>query len=87
MIPKEAYSTVKEDMQCLEQYTSYIVYSKLTEEQVYRMTKAVFDSTAEIQSVNPAQFKDVSLERATLGALIPIHRGAERYYKEKNLIK
>jgi TRAP transporter TAXI family solute receptor len=87
IIPKGAYAAVKEDMLALEQYTTYIVSSTLSDEEVYRMTKAVFENVKEIQSVNPAQFKDIALQRAAMGAIIPIHPGAERYYKEKGILK
>jgi TRAP transporter TAXI family solute receptor len=44
-------------------------------------------SGAEIMAQAHAKGKDVTLETALAGMAIPLHPGAERYYKEKGLIK
>ena len=44
-------------------------------------------SGAEIMAQAHAKGKDVTLDSALAGMAIPLHPGAERYYKEKGLIK
>ena len=44
-------------------------------------------SGAAIMAEAHAKGKDVTLETALAGMAIPLHPGAERYYKEKGLIK
>lgn len=48
---------------------------------------AAAPSGAEIMATAHEKGKDVKLETALAGMAIPLHPGAERYYKEKGLIK
>jgi TRAP transporter TAXI family solute receptor len=53
---------------------------------VYTMTKAMFENLAELTAAHPAA-KGISLERASQGLPVPLHPGAERYYREKGVLK
>jgi TRAP-type uncharacterized transport system substrate-binding protein len=71
----------------------WVVDASVPEETVYLMTKALFEgapgkpSGAELMAKAHAQGKNVQLKNALLGMAIPLHPGAEKYYKEKGLIK
>jgi TRAP-type uncharacterized transport system substrate-binding protein len=47
----------------------------------------VFDKEADFKKIHPNLERFFSLQRAVKGLPIPLHPGAERYYKEKGLIK
>ena len=50
------------------------------------MTKTIFESTAQLVAAHPAA-ADIKLERALDGMPIPLHPGAQKYFKENGLIK
>jgi uncharacterized protein len=53
---------------------------------VYTMTKGMFESIAELTAAHAAA-KGISLERASQGSPVPLHPGAERYYREKGVLR
>lgn len=53
------------------------------EELIYGITQALYnDSTQELFAAGHAKGKEITLDSATIGAGIPFHPGAERFYKE-----
>jgi len=46
----------------------------------------VFDNLPELQAAHSAA-KDIKLEDALKGMPVPMHPGAERYFKEKGVAK
>jgi len=57
------------------------VSSKLSEDTVYRLTKTLIESKAEIQTAH-AKGAEISAEYAVDGVSVPFHPGALRYFKE-----
>ncbi len=58
------------------------------EELVYEITKALWnDSTRKLLDNGHAKGKVIIEANALKGILIPLHPGAERYYKETGLLK
>jgi TRAP transporter TAXI family solute receptor len=53
---------------------------------VYRMTKLLFDHLDLLVQVSPAG-KDIDVAKAPFGLPIPLHPGAEKYYREIGLVK
>lgn len=60
---------------------TYIVSNDLDEDLVYKMTKALFENAEEIAKAHP-KGAELDPEYAVSGISIPIHPGAEKYYKE-----
>jgi hypothetical protein len=52
----------------------------------YMMTKSLFDHLDQLVQTHPAA-KEIDVKKATLGLPIPLHRGAERYYREIGIVK
>jgi hypothetical protein len=50
------------------------------------MTKGMFENLAELTTAHAAA-KGISLEHAPQGSLVPLHPGAERYYREKGVLR
>jgi TRAP transporter TAXI family solute receptor len=63
-----------------------VTRSDLKDDVVYQLTKTVFDNLPEIQAAHSAA-KEIKLEEALKGMPVPVHPGAERYFKEKNVTK
>jgi TRAP transporter TAXI family solute receptor len=58
----------------------------LPEDLVYKFTKAIFDNLAEFHSAHAAA-KYLTLQTAQNGMAIPLHPGAERFYREKGIAR
>lgn len=54
-------------------------------EAVYTMTRGMFDNLSELAAAHPAA-KAISLDSAPLGSPVPLHPGAQRYYREKGVL-
>jgi hypothetical protein len=52
----------------------------------YMMTKTLFEHLDQLVQTHPAA-KDIDVKKATVGLLIPLHPGAERYYREIGIVK
>ena len=58
----------------------------LSDDVAYLMTKSLFEQLDRLVRTHPAA-KDISAETATTGLPIPLHPGAERYYREIGVLK
>lgn len=85
-IPSGSYKGVDTETQTVAVVATYIVSNSLSEDLVYKMTKALFENKADIASGHP---KGAELDPvyAVSGISIPIHPGAEKYYKEIGVLK
>ena len=62
--------------------------SKQADQLIYNITAALWNpSTRKLLDSGHAKGKAIKLETAIVGLGIPLHAGAEKYYKEKGLIK
>ena len=60
--------------------------SKVPDEVIYAVTKAVFDNLEEFKKLHPAFANLEAKEMIKNGNSAPLHPGAEKYYKEKGLM-
>jgi TRAP transporter TAXI family solute receptor len=58
----------------------------MDEKVVYELTKAIFENLDRLVLAHAAA-KDFQLATATVGLPIPLHPGAERFYREKKVLK
>ena len=58
----------------------------LSDDLVYKMIKGVFESRDELVAAHQAA-RDIKLEQAMQGMPIPMHPGAEKYLREKGVLK
>lgn len=78
-IPKDVYS-LDEDATAVGVLNTLIVSSKLDEDTVYRITKAIFDNLDEFKEANAiAQQIDIDVAPNTA---MPLHPGAQKYFHE-----
>jgi hypothetical protein len=52
----------------------------------YLMTKSLFEHLCQLLQTDPAA-KGIDIKTATVGVPIPLHPGAERYYRESGILK
>jgi TRAP transporter TAXI family solute receptor len=53
----------------------------VSEENVYMITKTIFENLPFLQAIHPAT-KELAIENAIAGLPVPLHPGAVRYYQE-----
>jgi TRAP transporter TAXI family solute receptor len=58
----------------------------VSDDLAYQMTKSLFDHLDQLVQTHPAA-KDIDIKKAATGLPIPLHPGAERYYREIGLLK
>jgi len=80
-VPGGSYKGVDSDVQTVAVVATFIVSDKLSEDLVYKMTKALFENSDEIAKAHP-KGAELDPEYSVSGISIPIHPGALKYYKE-----
>ena len=79
-IPKGTYGNA-EDIPTAAILNALVVRSDMSEEDVYLLTKTLFDNLDKLQTAHQAA-KDIRLDSAQQGLVAPLHAGAKRYYDE-----
>jgi TRAP transporter TAXI family solute receptor len=87
IIPKETYKNQEKAVPTITTMAQWVVGAEVPDEVVYKLTKALWESGAAKMAQAHAQGKNVTLKTALEGMAIPLHPGAEKYYKEVGLIK
>lgn len=86
VIPGDTYKGTSTDTAALAIKATLAVNSKLDEQTVYEMTKALFDNLPALGNAH-AKGKEVTIESAVSGVSVPFHPGAEKYFKEVGAMK
>ena len=81
LIPAGTYPGQTEDINTVAQPNFLATNADLPEENVYLITKAIYENLAFLQAIHPAT-KVMALESAIAGLPVPLHPGAARYYQE-----
>lgn len=86
-IPDGVYKDVK-GVDTIAVGAQWTTTSKQPDDLVYEITKALWsDKTRQAMDVGHAKGKEIVRAKALEGVGIPLHAGAERYYKEVGLVK
>ena len=83
-IPAGTYNGQTEDVKTVTVKATLIVNADASEEDVYNLTAAIFNNIDAITAEN-AKGAELSLENATSGMIVPFHKGAAKYFAEKNI--
>ena len=86
MIPAGTYDGQTEDVPTVAITNILVTHEKVSDEVAYQMTKLMFDNLGRLASSHSAA-KDIQLQTATQNLPIPLHPGAERFYKEAGVLK
>ena len=83
-IPAGTYAGQTAEVKTVTVKATLIVSASASEEDVYNITKAIFDNIAAITEAH-AKGAELSLENATSGMTAPFHAGAAKYFAEKGI--
>jgi len=83
-VPAAAYKGLPDDITTLAVRAMVVARSDLPDELVYKFTKAIFDNLGQFHAAHAAA-KSLTLPTALNGMPIPLHPGADKFYKEKGI--
>ncbi|SUD45352.1 TRAP transporter solute receptor TAXI family protein [Pseudomonas fluorescens] len=81
VIPAGTYDGQDSDVATVAITNILVSHDGVTDEVAYQMTKLMFDNLDRLGNAHSAA-KDIKLQGAAKGLPIPLHPGAERFYKE-----
>ena len=84
VIPAGTYAGQTEDVTTVTVKATLIVSASASEDDVYNLTKAIFDNVDAIAAEN-GKGKELNIENATSGMAAPFHSGAAKYFAEKGV--
>ena len=85
-LPANTYKGLSAPVETLAVMAIWATHDGLSDAMAYEVTKALYENTETLGQVHP-KGKEISLKTALLSISIPLHPGAEKYYREKGLIK
>lgn len=85
VIPQGTYTGLDQDVESVAVMAMLVVRADLSADFVYNLAKLLFENLDEMARTH-ARGKDIALERALQGMSVPLHPGAERFYREAGLL-
>jgi uncharacterized protein len=86
VIPATTYTGQTEDVPTAAIPNFLVTHAGVPDDTVYRIVKAMYDNLDTLHAAHSAA-RVIKRENAIKGMPIPLHPGAERYYREVGLIK
>ena len=86
MIPANTYTGQDKDVPTAAVVNYLVTSAAVSDDLAYQMTSLIFESLPELVNAHAAG-KEIKLETAATGSPVPLHPGAIRYYKEKDVMK
>ncbi|OKH86586.1 C4-dicarboxylate ABC transporter [Thalassospira sp. TSL5-1] len=84
-IPSGTYEGQADDVPTVAIVNFLVSHSGVSDEIAYQMTKQLFENLPTLEAAHNAA-KAIKLENAVKGMPLPLHPGAEKYYKEKGIM-
>jgi uncharacterized protein len=86
IIPANTYDGQAEDVQTAAVGNFLVTHDGVSDETAYQMTRLLFENLPALTAAHAAA-KAIDPAKALEGMPVPLHPGAERYYKENGLLK
>ena len=84
-IPAGTYQGQDSDVGTVAIVNFLVTHSDVSDDLAYEMTKQLFENLPELEAAHKAAAQ-IKMENALNGMPVPLHPGAERYYKEKGMM-
>lgn len=85
-IPAGTYEGQKEPVPTAAVVNFLVTHSGVSDELAYRMAKTMYENLGTLASAHAAA-KDIKRENGTTGMPIPLHPGAEKYFREVGVLR
>lgn len=86
-IPKGAYKGLDADVPAVGTVTCIVINKDVPDEVAYNIVKTLYANWPELAKVKKQAIDNSKPDKALMGAGIPVHPGALKYYKEKGIAK
>ena len=86
VIPANTYRGQTKDVPTVAVQNVLVTHEGVPDDTVYAVTRTLWTSTSDLVAAHPAA-KGMDAAKALAGIVIPLHPGAERYYRETGLLK
>ncbi len=86
-IPKGAYKGLEKDVPAVGTVTCIVINKDVPDEVAYNIVKTLYANWPALAKVKKQAIEKSKPENAMMGAGIPVHPGALKYYKEKGIKK
>ncbi|UCD77293.1 MAG: TAXI family TRAP transporter solute-binding subunit [Desulfobacterales bacterium] len=87
VIPMSAYKGMEADVAAVGTVTAIVIHKDVSDDLAYKIVKTLYANWPELAKVKKQAIEESKPENALLGARIPVHPGAMRYYKEMGYVK
>ena len=84
-LPANTYNGIDEETKCVAVQAALVASKDVSEDVVYELLKAMFDNADSLKAAH-AKFEYLDAAYAAKGT-VPLHPGAEKYYKEIGIIE
>ncbi|MBK8454029.1 MAG: TAXI family TRAP transporter solute-binding subunit [Thiofilum sp.] len=84
-IPAGTYQGQDKEVETAAVTNILVTHSEVSDDTAYQMTKLMFENLEELKAAHKAA-SDIKIEEAIKNLPIPLHPGAEKFYKEKGLL-
>lgn len=86
VLPAGTYKGVDHDVETIAVRAIWATHADLPDDVAYAVTKALYENTETLGKVH-VKGKEISVATALESVSIPLHPGAERYFREKGIIE
>jgi TRAP transporter TAXI family solute receptor len=87
VIPASAYKGLPGDISTVGTVTNIIIHKDVPDDIAYKIVKTLYAHWGDLAQVKKKAIEDSDPKKALMGASIPVHPGAMKYYKEVGLAK
>lgn len=85
-VPGGTYKNNDGNVQTVSVMAMLAASAQLEDSIVYSIINAIYSDLAQLKQAH-AKFQDIEMEKGLIGMSIPLHPGAQKYFKEKGMIK
>lgn len=86
VIPAGTYDGQDADVPTVSVVNILVTHDKVSDDTAYQMTKLIFDNLDTLKAAHSAA-RDIDPSKAAQNLPLPLHPGAERYYREAGILK
>ncbi len=86
VIPARTYESQTKDVETAAILNFLVTREGVSADTVYAMTRAIFSNLTQLVQAHPAA-SEISLKEATVGMPLPLHPGAERYFRDMGILR
>ena len=86
VVRARSYKGLEQDTSIMGFTTALWTHAGVSSDYVYKFLKNLFDHREDYYSIHPSA-KEITPETAVKGLSVPLHPGAEKYYKETGVLK